>query len=180
MINLTDELLPKYSLFLTKKLIPISLHNDYKKWLRFYLDFCHKYHQSYVTKDPLWKFIEKLRERKQSVEQQKQAEQSVSFYYEMLQSNIKNETADNIAIKAESSFNATTAGKVSTDLSPEQVLTDSKSNSSSNDLLIEWKKLHADLVAEIKVRHYSPKTLKAYAMWLRKFQLFTQNKSPYF
>jgi hypothetical protein len=42
----------------------------------------------------------------------------------------------------------------------------------------EWKKVHTDLSDEIKVRHYSPKTLKAYAMWAKKFQSFAQNKSP--
>ncbi|MEW6096702.1 MAG: phage integrase N-terminal SAM-like domain-containing protein [bacterium] len=28
------------------------------------------------------------------------------------------------------------------------------------------------------MRHYSPKTLKVYTIWVRKFHGFTQNKSP--
>ncbi|MCJ7600353.1 MAG: phage integrase N-terminal SAM-like domain-containing protein [Desulfobulbaceae bacterium] len=31
---------------------------------------------------------------------------------------------------------------------------------------------------EIRVRHYSPKTLKAYRQWLRHFQAFTRSKPP--
>ena len=42
----------------------------------------------------------------------------------------------------------------------------------------EWKKAHFELLAEIKIRHYSPKTLKSYSMWVRKFQFFTKNKMP--
>ncbi len=43
----------------------------------------------------------------------------------------------------------------------------------------EWKKAHFELLAEIKIRHYSPKTLKSYSMWVRKFQFFTKNKMPW-
>ncbi|WP_435546722.1 site-specific integrase [Desulfobacterium sp. N47] len=31
---------------------------------------------------------------------------------------------------------------------------------------------------EISVRHYSPKTLRAYKEWVRKFQTFTKSKNP--
>lgn len=40
----------------------------------------------------------------------------------------------------------------------------------------QWHKAVTDLAAEIKVRHYSPKTLKSYSVWVRKFQFFTRNK----
>lgn len=40
----------------------------------------------------------------------------------------------------------------------------------------EWGKAYTDLFAEIKVRHYSPKTLRAYTIWVRKFQAFTKFK----
>jgi integron integrase len=41
-----------------------------------------------------------------------------------------------------------------------------------------WDKLIDNLAAEIKTRHYSRKTLKAYADWARKFQGFLHNKPP--
>ncbi len=31
---------------------------------------------------------------------------------------------------------------------------------------------------EIKLRHYSPKTLRTYNHWVRQFQTFTRNQNP--
>jgi len=42
----------------------------------------------------------------------------------------------------------------------------------------EWDVVLADMAAEIKVRHYSRKTLKTYANWSRQFQKFLKNKPP--
>jgi hypothetical protein len=42
----------------------------------------------------------------------------------------------------------------------------------------EWDKLIRELAAEIKTRHYSRKTLKAYADWCRKFQGYLRNRPP--
>jgi integron integrase len=41
-----------------------------------------------------------------------------------------------------------------------------------------WDQLLAVLAAEIKVRHYSRKTLKTYALWARQFQRFLKSKPP--
>ena len=41
-----------------------------------------------------------------------------------------------------------------------------------------WDKIIGNLAAEIKMRHYSRKTLKTYADWSRKFQSYLKNKSP--
>lgn len=43
---------------------------------------------------------------------------------------------------------------------------------------LEWDKIIDDLASEIKTRHYSRKTLKTYADWSRKFQIYLQNKPP--
>jgi len=42
----------------------------------------------------------------------------------------------------------------------------------------KWKSVCNDLYSEIKIRHYSPKTLKAYTGWVRQFQSFSQGKDP--
>lgn len=42
----------------------------------------------------------------------------------------------------------------------------------------EWDKVIFDLSDEIKTRHYSRKTLKAYGDWIRKFQGYLRNKLP--
>ena len=41
-----------------------------------------------------------------------------------------------------------------------------------------WQEVEAKLKDEILLRHYSPKTLQAYAGWLRKFRGFMVNTPP--
>ncbi|MFH1563556.1 MAG: site-specific integrase [Nitrospirota bacterium] len=114
MINIPTDILSQYSSILAKKSIPIFYQYDYKKWLRYYLDFCHKSCPE-------------------------------------------------------------TTGKI---LPPSQLQVHEESGNEKESVAVQWKKVHTDLLAEIKIRHYSPKTLKVYAMWVRRFQSFTQNKSP--
>jgi hypothetical protein len=55
----------------------------YAKWLRFYWDFCHKYHHDSFHSDSLPLFLRNLQDKHQSEPQQKQAQQAVSLFYEM-------------------------------------------------------------------------------------------------
>lgn len=41
-----------------------------------------------------------------------------------------------------------------------------------------WVSIYENLEKEIALRHYSPKTLKAYQQWVRKFQGFLKSKEP--
>ena len=68
---------------LINKAIPKKEHFNYRKWLRYYLDFCFKYNHNQLNKNSLKLFIEKLREKRQSEQQQKQAFHAVSLYYEL-------------------------------------------------------------------------------------------------
>lgn len=40
----------------------------------------------------------------------------------------------------------------------------------------DWTPVYDDLVSEIKLRHYSPNTLKSYRSWIRHFQDYTKSK----
>jgi len=42
MIDVPAQIKKDYGKLTAKRGIPIHNHNFYKKWLRFYLDFCHK------------------------------------------------------------------------------------------------------------------------------------------
>ena len=42
----------------------------------------------------------------------------------------------------------------------------------------DWTSFYANLDAEIKLRHYSPKTLRAYKGWVGQLQDFTRSKDP--
>ena len=46
----------------------------------------------------------------------------------------------------------------------------------SDTTVTSWVFVFDQLVSEIKLRHYSPKTLKAYRGWIRQFQTFTKSK----
>ena len=43
MIKIESELLKKYIFELKRRAIPEYKHSYYLKWLRFFLDYCHKY-----------------------------------------------------------------------------------------------------------------------------------------
>ena len=82
-----------YELLLFDKAIPRIDHPFYKKWLRYYLDFCVKYHYESSSKESLPHFIQKLRHKKQNNQQQRQASDAISLYYEIELSNSKNKIA---------------------------------------------------------------------------------------
>ena len=60
---------------------------------RYYLDFCVKYHYESSSKESLPHFIQKLRYKKQNNQQQRQASDAISIYYELVLSNSKNKIA---------------------------------------------------------------------------------------
>jgi len=72
-----------YDKHLSNKAIPKKDYFYYKKWLRYYLDFCFKYNYNQLKKETLDLFIEKLKEKKQNEQQLKQAFNTISLYYEL-------------------------------------------------------------------------------------------------
>ena len=56
----------------------------YRKWLRYYLDFCGKYGRPPAEETSLGPFLEKLASKNQSAAQCRQAAQAVRLYLDML------------------------------------------------------------------------------------------------
>ena len=83
--------LPKF--LLLEKEIPRKDHPYFKKWLRYYLDFCVKYQFELLSKKSLSHFIQKLRQKKQSDQQQRQASDAISVFYELGLFNSRNKIA---------------------------------------------------------------------------------------
>jgi len=54
----------------------------------------------------------------------------------------------------------------------------SKSDTANKLTGASWKDVFARLAEEIQVRHYSSKTLRSYAQWMRQLQTFTRSKDP--
>ncbi|MFH1769083.1 MAG: phage integrase N-terminal SAM-like domain-containing protein [Parcubacteria group bacterium] len=66
---------------MVKRGVPLTSHFYYRKWLKYYLDFCFKYHHDKSKKESLSYFIKKLKDKNQTEQQQKQAFHAVSIFY---------------------------------------------------------------------------------------------------
>ena len=95
-------------------------------------------------KESLLHFIKKLKNKNQTEQQQKQAFHAASIFY-----GIKNTDQDEIGALKNKKENISTKN------------TGLKSNS------FDWAPVYKKLDSEIKLRHYSPKTLEAYRGWVR-------------
>ena len=76
MLQIPPKIRAQFDTMLIEKNIPKSAHTDYRKWLRYYLDFCHKYHFDNLKKESLPHFIKKIRDKRQ-------AQQAILIYYEI-------------------------------------------------------------------------------------------------
>ena len=84
MLPVPAAILTRFEAILEKRSVAPVHRTDYKKWLRYFLDFCVKYPVPEARPDQVRLFIDKLREKKQTPAQQKQAAHSVSLYFETL------------------------------------------------------------------------------------------------
>ena len=146
-----------YDAVLIKKRVPLTELFHYRKWLRYYLDFCHKYHHELTKKESLEPFVQKLKDKNQTVQQRKQAFDAVSIFYQ-----IEKTKNDQDAVQALKNKN-------------KNISTKNRELKGSN---ADWSPVYNGLDSEIKLRHYSPKTLEAYRGWVRKLQGFTESKDP--
>ncbi len=153
--------------------------------MRFYWDFCHKYHHEAFDGGSLSLFLRKLQEKKQSEQQQNQAKQAVSLFYEM-QSGSMQPLTKNKSISSQSQNDIDRKNVHSnnwlhhdgnTSEAHDPVAQHPRSrqpcvnpitvNNPPEKVGISWVFVFDQLVSEIKIRHYSPKTLKAYRGWMR-------------
>ena len=155
MLKIPSVIEARFDAALAEKAVPQRLNFHYKKWLQYYLDFCHKYQLDKSANQSLSDFVKKLREKRQNDQQQKQAAHAISIFYEIgrLKSNKKISSREKIGVSPTKKEHLKPTGA-------------------------DWKPVYDNLYAEIKIRHYSPKTLRAYKGWLRQFQNYSQSKDP--
>jgi len=77
------QLLSEVETLLRNRSVPTGVHPHYKKWLRFYLDFCRKYRFMETERISLEHFLRKLQEKKQTDLQRQQASHAIMLYYEL-------------------------------------------------------------------------------------------------
>lgn len=178
MDHVPSALLASFELRLGVVNIPESARSHYLKWLRFYFDYCDKYQVVPVVEESFAPFLAKLQDKQVSVWQQKQATHAVSLYYKLLRANealtphdplspvSANPPVGKIMISAYyASQGVTVTGHLNVVFAPEE----SSSKSGSPVVLsaskpgtprgASWKAEFASLECEIRLRHYSRKTL---------------------
>ena len=178
MLTIPPETLTLFVALMEKRTVPSIQHNFYKKWLRYYLDFCAKYRLPDFSSKSLTQFLTKLREKKQTEAQIKQAAHAVSVYLDLKRPS-KAAQASAPAISAPSAAEqATLWSRSSSMVSGMPSPTLAVSDPASSDVQTAWKQAITDLAVVIKTRHYSPKTLKSYSHWVQKFRGFRMAQPP--
>jgi len=197
MLDIPSALQEQFEEYLRNKPIPNSSRGAYKKWLRYYLDFCRNHNFPPIRKESLPHFIRKLQKKKQAKVQQEQAVKAITLYYETLKAkglSNKKPTPQTSSppgyapLKDKKDFSvheAVARPQPSRDSEPSSTVHGpSYTVSPSGKGYVErkngasWETEYSLLADEINVRHYSPKTLKTYKGWVRKFQTFTRSKTP--
>ncbi len=206
MIQVPGAVLARFEMCLATKNIPEKLRIHYKKWLRFFLDFCAKYQRDADKAESLADFQKKLREEGQTEIQQKQASHAVELYLGLGQASAVDRplasppalilqdvkaSVTKVLVQGNSISPELAAGDVRP--APVRKMTPYRESQSPPVLPplpastaeklqpitgASWLAQFTRLVEEIQVRHYSPKTLKTYRQWLRQFQAFTRSKPP--
>ncbi len=174
----------RYDSFLKAKVKHVSQHENLKKWFLYFWDFLAKYHPPDSKSEQIRLFIEKLQGKKQTEAQQKQAAHAVSLYFQMQDVEARSFTST----PGDSFVKQEYAAAVLVQTAPLHVsepATPPRNESRYNEWRCleksaspAWDNIVSDLSDEIKTRHYSRKTLKAYGDWIRKFQGFLHNKPP--
>ena len=177
MIDFPKALLPHYLKLLEKRGVPAANFAECIKWSRYFLDYCTKYPASISQEEQLPVYIEKLKAKGQSELQCRQASYAVSAFFaverqEEVLAKLPNEIVSHkpLAVHESSSKSSHVPARYGSQYS--EVGYQEKSDSP------EWDVVLSVMADEIKVRHYSRKTLKTYANWSRQFQKFLKNKLP--
>lgn len=80
-----EDVLDRFNETLKQRAVHESFHVYYKKWLRYFLDFCRKYSPLETKPEQVRLFIEKLKSKRQTPQQCIQAAHAVSLFFESQQ-----------------------------------------------------------------------------------------------
>jgi hypothetical protein len=82
-LAIPQDIAGQYDNVLQQRAIPQVFRPHSRKWLRYFLDFCHKYPPPEVRSEQIRLFIAKLRTKKQTPQQCTQAAHAISLYFEL-------------------------------------------------------------------------------------------------
>ena len=193
-----DDILKQFNAVLDEKGVSSSLRDDYRKWLLYYLDFRVKYPPPDAKSEQVRLFIEKMRSKGKSGKSLHHAAHALSLFFS-LQTRKKQAVVH--AEKVRAALPLPDSVSASTGIQSKQASKDEGCGKQTVPFVMkmpaqrggrkynewwclektkspEWDEVIAKLAEEIKMRHYSRKTLKAYADWCRKFQHYLKDKPP--
>lgn len=78
-----DDILKQFNAVLNQKAVSSSLRDDYRKWLRYYLDFRIKYPPPDAKSEQVRLFIEKMRSKGKSGESLHHAAHALSLFFSL-------------------------------------------------------------------------------------------------
>jgi len=202
MKNIPLDLITHFDDILKLRNIPLVSRPEYRKWLRYFMDFREKYPLPAERAAQVRLFSEKLRSKGQTEAQVEQAAFAVSLFFMSQQkqqaasSSTSVGTVSHAAVRGVSekqpvqgpvqpvAFTAT--GMVCEP--PGSPISDGRSERRKGRYddwrclrkseYPAWDSIIVLLADEIKMRHYSRKTLQHYANWSRKFQCYLSHKDP--
>ncbi len=128
--------------------------------------------------------MEKLREKKQSEKQRRQAHHAVTLYLDLvfkLAEKAANNHLQQQDITEKQSLHSNDATFCQENKGLREISNQTREPGAvdKEELKLsgaDWIGLYNDLNDAIKVRHYSPSTLKIYLSWTRQFQTYTGSK----
>jgi len=197
MLLIPENVLYKFNEIQKQRAVVESLHVPYRKWLRYFLDFSRKYSPPEAKSEQVRLFTDKLKSKNQTPQQCTQAAHAISLFFESQK--LKNYSQSESSPPARpanrqprahntdstviaSVCDPSGASAAITHLSDPHVITGGKRYNEwrcmEKTKSPAWDQAIEKLAAEIKIRHYSRKTLKTYADWGRKFQSYLHDKPP--
>ena len=174
---LSAELTASFQQRLDQAHVPQTLHQDYHKWVGFYIYFCQKYGFPPTAPTALGPFLTKLAAKDYSIEQRHYAAAAVrllvrpdpkdpSLYLQLSSSSLSDPQSgafSPLAGPGSATSCAATAAKSLPVCSPATHRT-------------SWEREFRDLESAIKLRNYSTRTLEAYRFWVARFQAFVRSR----
>ena len=175
----------RYGEVLAARGVPREQWRNYQKWVRFSRHFCQTYRHRPADSTSLPWFIGKLASKGQTAAQRAQAQCAVEYDSVFLSPQVPSLRDDDaVAPRAPKDGEDSLAARKQESVigpsprreEPAHVLV--QANGASEQTNAAWREVEAKLKDAILLRPYSPKTLQAYAGWMRKFQGFMVKTHP--
>src|SRR5580765_5399421 len=170
MADLPAEWLATFDRRLEQAKVSQAYRPRYRKWVKFYLQFCQTFAYPATAPTALGPFLTKLAQNHHSIDDRHHAAIAVRLL-------LRYDPQDpNLYLQLSAPCPASAPGEAGSPLHRIQA-------SHNSDLCVcpvpqtaSWERQYRDLETEVTLRNYSPKTLAIYRFWVSRFQAFVQSR----